>query len=67
MAVYLNCGLDVSGVKVVDSFVRDGTSSLYRSPAFSKVSRKMSVGDFSIGLMLVGRVSNASILMETSS
>lgn len=67
MAEYLKCGLDVKGVKFVDSFVRDGTSSLYRSPAFSKVSRKMSVGDFSKGFMLVGKVSKASILMETSS
>lgn len=67
MAVYLKCGLDVRGVRVVDSFVREGTSSLYRSPAFSNVSRKVSVGDFSVGLMLVGKVSNASILIVTSS
>ena len=67
MAVYLKCGLDVSGVKVVDSFVREGTSSRYCSPAFSNVSRMVSVGDFMVGLMVVGRVSNASILSETAS
>ena len=67
MAVYLKCGFDVSGVRVVDSLVREGTSSRYRSPAFSNVSRKVSVGDSTVGLMVVGRVSNASILSETAS
>lgn len=65
-AVYWKRGVGVRGVNSVDAVLVGGSSRRCLSPSFSKVRRRISLGDFSVRLISVFVVWKTSTLIETS-